>query len=114
MYEIIAVEWVGWYTSRLGGVDRGGSIQGGRPMGLNFYSSVRSAYHHQNHFAGKGRSKSSSPSRRLLSLSVDVALHTPWVAIPSFTISSAQAQPLTRLVGAWFLSFSSRSRPCIR
>lgn len=87
MYEIKAVEWVECRTSRLGGADRGAAIQRGPADGSNFDSSVPSATHYQNHFVGRGRLKFSSPSRRLLSLSVDVAdavafaLHPPWIAI---------------------------------
>lgn len=58
----------------MGGADRGGSLQRGPADGLNFYSRVPSAAHHQNHVVGRGRLKSSSPSRRLLSFSLSVAV----------------------------------------
>lgn len=101
----------------MGGADRGTAIQRGPAHGSNFDSSVPSATtHHQNHFVVRGRLKSSSPLRRLFSLSVDVA---DAVALPHirrgplfFLESPCSAQPVTWW--ARFLSFSSRFRPCIR
>lgn len=91
--------------------------KGGRPMGRTSTLLWRLAtIHHQNHFVGRGCLKSSSPLRRLLLLSVDVA---DAVALPHIRRGSlfflephCSAQPLTWW--ARFLSFSSRFRPCIR
>lgn len=80
MYEIKAGEWMEWVDKQVGGADRGVSIQRG-PAGLDSYSAVPSATHHQeNQFVDGACLKSSAPSRRLLSLSVDAAL--PCLALP--------------------------------
>lgn len=89
----------GMVDKQVGGADRGVSIQRG-PAGLDSYSAVPSATHHQeNQFVDRACLKSSTPSRRLLSLSVDdalpcLALHSPCVARLSSS-TPCSAQPLT-------------------